>query len=276
MRRHRRPLLPRHDRSPQGGKQSLRTAALCALIVTAVLAGGGAAADDSVLPLPAADAKELTAHLGPGVVGAALPSKPIEDVTQYFPLRERAPSYLVTAGKNAGATHTLNVAKGKRPNGLPAWRLELAESLAAFLRQTDDGDLIMPAVADSGEGLLIVTTPPNPFLLKGMQPGETRTLSQSVAVNYLDNPTQQDYSGTLTARYTYVGTYQVTVPAGTYAAVLLRLDYEGKIGPAHTEDTAYYLFAPGVGLVAMVSQEDVEAFWIVHIDTTNGKVLASN
>jgi len=25
----------------------------------------------------------------------------------------------------------------------------------------------------------------------------------------------------------------------------------------------------------MISQEDVEAFWIIHIDTTTGKVLAS-
>jgi len=24
----------------------------------------------------------------------------------------------------------------------------------------------------------------------------------------------------------------------------------------------------------MISQEDVEAFWIIHIDTTTGKVLA--
>jgi hypothetical protein len=253
----------------------LVAAALSAVFLTAPI-GRDAWAEGPVLPLPAADEKELTALLGPGVVGKALPSEPIDDVTRYFPLQERAPSYRVTAGKTAGETHTLNVAKGKRPNGRPAWRLELAQSLAAFIRQTDEGDLIMPAVADSGEGVLIVTTPPNPFLLKGLQPGETRTFSQSVAVNYLDNPTERDYSGTLTATYTYVGTYQVTVPAGTYEAVLMRLNCEGKIGPAHTEDTAYYLFAPGVGLVAMVSQEDVEAFWVVHIDTTNGKVLASN
>ena len=31
----------------------------------------------------------------------------------------------------------------------------------------------------------------------------------------------------------------------------------------------------GVGVVAMISQEDVEAFRIIHIDTTTGKVLAS-
>jgi hypothetical protein len=73
-----------------------------------------------------------------------------------------------------------------------------------------------------------------------------------------------------------MGTYQVTVPAGTYEAVLMRLRCEGKVGPAHTQDRAYYWFAPGVGVVAMISQEDVTAFWIIHIDTTTGKVLTSN
>jgi hypothetical protein len=109
-----------------------------------------------------------------------------------------------------------------------------------------------------------------------MKPGETQSFSQKVSVNYLDDPTDQRYSGTLSGTYTYVGTYQVTVPAGTYPAVLFRLKYEGKVGPAHTQDTAYYMFAPGVGVVAMISQEDVEAFWIIHIDSKAGKVLASN
>jgi hypothetical protein len=30
-----------------------------------------------------------------------------------------------------------------------------------------------------------------------------------------------------------------------------------------------------VGVVAMISQQDVEAFWIIHIDSRSGKVLAS-
>jgi hypothetical protein len=67
----------------------------------------------------------------------------------------------------------------------------------------------------------------------------------------------------------------VTVPAGTYPAILMRENLSGKIGPADTQDTAYCFLSPGVGVVAMISQEDVEAFWIVHIDTTTGKVLAS-
>jgi hypothetical protein len=28
-------------------------------------------------------------------------------------------------------------------------------------------------------------------------------------------------------------------------------------------------------MVALVSQEDVEAFWVIHIDTTIGKVLSA-
>jgi len=94
-------------------------------------------------------------------------------------------------------------------------------------------------------------------------------------VNYLDDPSDQRYSGSLTGTYTYLGTYQVTVPAGTYPALLVRLKYEGKVGPAHTQDTAYYFFAPKVGVVAMISQEDVEAYWIIHIDTRTGKLLAA-
>jgi hypothetical protein len=234
-----------------------------------------AAAQNVVLQMPAADQQYLDAQLGAGVIGQALPSSPITDPSIYFPLQERMPSYQVTAGPKAGQTQQLGVAKGKRPDGNPAWRFALSPSLAGFIRQSQSGDLLMPAVSDSGEGVIVVTTPANPFILAGMKPGETRRFSQSVAVNYLDDPTSRDYSGKMKAKYTYLGTFQVTVPAGTYSAVGMRLKYDGKVGPAHTEDTAYYFFAPQTGVVAMVSQEDVEAFWIVHIDTKMGKVLAS-
>ncbi len=157
----------------------------------------------------------------------------------------------------------------------PAWRFQLSPTLAAFIRQTPNGDLTIPAVTDSDRGVVVVTTPPNPFVLKSMKPGDVRSFSQKVSVNYLDDPTSQDYAGSLDGTYTYVGTYQVMVPAGTFNAVLVRLRCEGKVGPAHTEDTAYYFFAPGTGVVAMIMQEDAEAFWIIHIDSTAGKVLAA-
>ena len=232
-------------------------------------------AQGPVLPLPAADQQEIARLLGPGVVGQALPSPPIGKTSSYFPLEERSSVYQVTSGSNTGTQQTLRTMKGKRPNGNPAWRFELSPTLAGFLKQAEGGDLLMPAVSDSGEGVVVVTTPANPFLVEGMKPGESRSFTQQVAVNYLDDPSDERYAGTLTGNYTYLGTYQVTVPAGSFPAALVRLKYSGKVGPADTQDTAYYFFAPGVGVVAMISQEDVEAFWIIHIDSKSGKVLVS-
>ncbi len=241
-----------------------------------LLASGSARAQGVVLPLPPQDQQRITAQLGPGVVGIALPSQPISDPSVFFPLQAKALTYQVMAGPNAGNTQSLGLFKTRRPSGASAWRFQLSPSLAGFLRQSAEGDIIMPAVSDAGEGVVVVTTPPNPFVPKGMQPGETRTYSQRVSVNYLDDPSDQKYSGSVTGTYTYVGTYQVTVPAGTFPAVLFRVHCDGKVGPAHTVNTGYNFFAPGVGMVAMILQEDVTAFWIFNIDSTTGKVLMSN
>ena len=145
---------------------------------------------------------------------------------------------------------------------------------AAFVSQAESGDLMMTAVTDSDHDVLVVATPANPFLLKGMKPGETRTFSQKVEVDYLDDPSRLDYSGTMKGSYTYVCTYEVTVPAGTYPAVLLRTKIEGKVGPANTQDTAYYLFAPDRG-GGHGEPGRRGAFWVINIDTTIGKVLSA-
>jgi hypothetical protein len=241
-----------------------------------LLASASARADGVILPLPPEDQQKIAAKLGPGVVSKALPSKPIQDVSVYCPLQDRALTYQVTAGPNSGKTQALGLAKVKRPNGKSAWRFMFSPTLAGFVRQTTEGDLMVPSVTDTSEGVVVITTPANPFVLKGMKPGETRSYSQQVSVIELDDPADQEYSGSLNGTYTYVGTYQVKVPAGTYEAVLLRLKCEGKVGPAHTHDAAYYFFAPGKGVVAMISQEDATAFWIIHIDTRSGKVLIAN
>jgi hypothetical protein len=246
---------------------------LIAMMVFLAIGIGIARAQEIVLPLPPEDSQRINAKLGSGVVGSPLPSKPIGDTAVYFPLRDWALTYQVTAGSHVGNVETLGLKKAIRPSGQPAWRFQFTPSLAGFLRQGPTGDLMMPAVSDAGEGVVVVSTPANPFITKGMKPGETRTYSQQVSVNYLDDPSDQRYSGSLNGTYTYLGTYQVTVPAGTYPAVLFRVKFDGKVGPAHTRDTQYNFFAPGVGLIAMITQEDVEAFWIYNVDTSTGKVL---
>jgi hypothetical protein len=251
-------------------------AMVCGLTVAAIPRRPLLAADGAVLALSPEDQQEITTRLGAGVVGQALPSNPIADPSVYFPLQDRALTYQVTSGSHTGNTQTLKVVKHNRPDGTPAWRFGISPTLAGFIRQNVVGDLLMPAVADSDEGVVVVTTPASPFVINGIKPGETRSLSQNVSVNYLDDPTRRDYSGRLNVAYTYVGTFQLTVPAGTYPAALMRIACDGKVGPAHTKDTAYYFFAPQVGVVAMISQEDVEAFWIIHIDSKMGKVLVAS
>jgi len=257
----------------------LKTRPAILVILTTVvllLASEAARAQGVVLKLPLEDRQMIDAQLGPGVLGKALPGLPIEDVLTYFPLEEKTSVYQVTAGPNNGKRQTLSVGRIRRSNGKLAWRFQFSPSLASFIRQTPEGDLIMPAVADTGEGVIVITTPANPFIVKGMKPGEARVYEQKVVVNALDDPEDQEYSGSLSGTYTYLGNYQITVPAGTYATALFRLKCQGKVGPAQTHDTAYYFFAPGKGMVAMISQENATAFWIIHIDTTSGKVLTTN
>ena len=250
-----------------------RLAAVLAVTLALVSPAGEARGQGVVLPLPPDDQQKLAANLGAGVVGAALPSETISSAAAYFPLNEKTFVFHVTSGSNTGNTQNLVLKRARRPGGAISWRFNFAPSLAAFI-SPKGGDLIMPAISDVDEGVIVVTTPANPFVLTGMKPGESRSFRQKVSVNYLDDPTKRDWGGKLNATYTYLGTYSLTVPAGTFPAILIRFAYKGKVGPADVVYTAWYFFARDIGLVAMVNLEDVSAFWIYHNDTTIGKVLA--
>ena len=247
------------------------------VVTLIVLVAGSMAANAQgvILQLSSEDRQMIDGKLGP-IVDYALPSAPIGEATEYFPLRERTSTYKITSGHHAGKVQTLSLSRIPRPDGRFGWRLQLSASLAAFIDRTSAGDLIMPTVGDVREGVVVITTPANPFVLKGMVPGEARSYLQRVSVTARDDPADEEYSGYLNGTYTYLGTFQVTVPAGRFTAVLVRLKCHGKVGPAVTDDAAYYFFAPGRGVVAMISQEDATAFWIIHINSSAGRVLLSD
>jgi hypothetical protein len=232
-------------------------------------------AGDPVLPLAPADQKILVEQLGADVVGEPVPSRPIDDPDTLFSFAHLPVTYRFTSGRNKGKSQTLIPTKVERPGGKFVWRVQLAPSLIGFLRQMPDGDIVMPAVEDTGAEALVVSTPANLFISKGMKPGETRRFVQEVSVRYLDDIDDEQWSGKLQTDFTYVGTYRTKVPAGTFDAVLLRTTVDGKVGPARTHATSYSLFAPGEGLVAMILQQRVTAFWIYNVNGAGGKVLTS-
>jgi hypothetical protein len=252
---------------------TLQGTVLVAVIGFLATAPASAWATDPVLKLPAADQTVLAEQLGTDVLGDALPSKPIDDPGRLFSFARTPVTYLFTSGRNKGKIQTLVAAKVERPRGELVWKLPLAPSLIGFLKQLPDGDIEMPAVEDTGAEALVVSTPPNPFLSKGMKPGETRRFVQQVSVRYLDDIGAEQWSGKLQNDFTYLGTYRVKVPAGTYDAVLLRSKVDGKVGPARTQAVSYSLFSPGQGLVAMILQQNVTAFWIYNVNGAGGKVL---
>src|SRR5215467_1531250 len=142
---------------------NLRTLWLSGLAATLSVAlwASTATGQGVVIPLPASDQQQLAKYLGPGVVGAALPSDPIADATTYFPLADKIFVFQVTSGSNSGAVQNLGLKQSQRPSGTPAWRYQLTPSLAAFINSTAGGDLLMPAVADSDKGVVVVTYPAN-------------------------------------------------------------------------------------------------------------------
>src|SRR5882724_3705759 len=162
----------------------VRRAAGMVVALAVVGSAGQAGAQGTVLPLPPADQEKLAANLGAGVVGAALTSETISSASAYFPLNEKTFVFQVTSGSNTGKSQNLVLKKARRPSGIESWRFNFAPSLAGFITPTKGGDLIMPAISDVEEGVVVLTTPANPFVLTGMKPGDSRSFRQKVSVNY--------------------------------------------------------------------------------------------
>jgi hypothetical protein len=104
--------------------------------------------------------------------------------------------------------------------------------------------------------------------------GGTRTIDSKIEAFKTDRPDHVSFHGKLTAKLSYVGQYEVTTPAGTWPALLMRAEFDIKIGPAKVTDTAYMFFAKGVGKIAEIESTRVSAALVYHSSTKVAKVLA--
>jgi len=94
-----------------------------------------------------------------------------------------------------------------------------------------------------------------------------------IKVYDLHNPSHEKYKGLLRVTHTYVGTYELVVPAGRYRAVLVKSTYNGKVGPATVNDVGYVFYSAGEGIVAAVERAHVSAFLFYDKRTRTAKVL---
>jgi hypothetical protein len=214
----------------------------------------------------------LAELLGQGVVGEPVAGQKLTPA--FAPLRNGTWTYQIVGGKDAGQVEQHVVKRLERDPSHASWRYAVGSSRVLFIKQMGDGSLTFVTEQDADEGVISRYDPPEPGLLAGLAPGDSRTSSVSVQVSDLSDPAVVSHQGTLQVTYSYLGAYKVTTPLGTYDAALIKWAYKGKVGPANVQDTQYRFFAPNVGMIASVDHLDVSAFLLYQKQTKFGKLLA--
>ncbi|MGH6644843.1 MAG: hypothetical protein ACRED3_19330, partial [Bradyrhizobium sp.] len=224
-------------------------------------------------PLPSDDRAQIEKYLGKGVVGDPVAAAPLMTLDKYLSPQGTASSYQVKDSDGKTRTEKHEGEQTTDPMFAPGWRYSAESVGAIFLQKTPEGGAIIAGEQDFDEKVLSRFTPGNPLIIAGLAPGQSQKVTVKVAVSDLSDPTDVNHKGTLNITYTYIGAYKVTVPAGSYDAVLIKWQYEGSVGPADVEETEYRFIAPGAGMVAMVESKHITAMLIYSDKTKLGKLL---
>jgi hypothetical protein len=246
---------------------------LSAAGLIAAVALCGAPVSLFAIELSRADARMINDLLGEGVLGSALPAEPIADPQALLPLAAATWQFRVTSGADLGTTEQSVLKRLPHKTYGARWQYQDGRHYVSYLRETWDGSIVLTAEEDLSLNVLIRYDPPQPVLMRGMRPGEERELMSILKVSDLSDPDTVTHRGSLMVRYSYLGRFNVAVPAGTYAAALIRWKYEGEIGPARIKDTEYRFFADGEGPIAVIDKRHLSAMLMFNDDRKYGKIL---
>jgi len=248
-----------------------KTAAML-MFATVCFCPRGAAAGE-VIELPAADRAQIEKYLGKGVVGRAVEAEPIERPVDFH---GKGRNLVVRSvhGDHKGKTRKFTIAHMKRKDGRHTWTFNAGDE--TWLGEMDDhGNMIQHSSQDHKQGVISRFDPPEPILLQGMKPGTSKQSRITVKVYDLSRPEKVSHRGHLDLTYTYIGAYEVTVPAGKFEAILLKWNYKGKVGPANITDNQYWFMARGIGPIARIDMKDISAMLIYRDKSKNAGVLVS-
>ncbi len=255
----------------------MKTSAWFSLSASVMLAflGGPAQAEDSgpTIPLPDPDRAAIEQYLGKGVVGAAIPAPTITDTDKYLVPKPSARTFRMVSGPDVGKTERHQPTLVKQAGGNTTWRYDAAGEFVFFVTGKANGDYVLTGVEDREGGVVTRYSPPEPFMLEGLAPGDEKNVKLNVKVSDLSSPDDVSHEGALNVDYRYIGAYKVKVPAGSFDAVLMKWTFKGEVGPASVDDTQYRFFAPGAGIVAAVEQLDVSAMLVYNRHKKVARVL---
>ena len=258
--------------------QRYRRPVIAALLAVALLglAGshqGEADAAGPTIPLPDADRSQLDRLLGKGVVGDPLPSAPLAGIDAYLPPKGSVMSLRVVTSDGTSTTETHTIEHTTDAAFAPGWHYTIKGIVEFYFQKDSAGNICTIAEKDLDKEVLTRFTPGEPLIIPGLKPGQSVRARHKVEVFDLSNLKKVSHSGWLDVAYTYMGTYRVMVPGGTYEAALIRWDYNGEVGPATIKESEYRFLADGAGEVAMVQIRSISALLIYSEHTKRGKLL---
>lgn len=233
----------------------------------------GADAAGPIIPLPDTDRAQLDGLLGKGVVGEALPSAPLAGIEAYLPPKGRVMALRVITSDGKATTETHRIEETTDAAFAPGWHYTIEGTAELYFQKDSAGNVRTVAEKDLDKAVLSRFTPGDPLIVPGLKPGQSIDSKHKVEVFDLSNLKKVAHTGSLDVIYTYVGTYRVTVPSGTYDAALIRWDYTGEVGPATIGDSQYRFLASGAGEVAMIQLRSISAMLIYSDHTKRGKLL---
>ena len=222
--------------------------------------------------LPDAVAKDLELF-GGGVVGKALPAPEITDFRDLLNLGPGLWDYRILAGGKDGVkVRTEEYEQYEDDDGDVVWKRTIGTEYIEYL-QVAEGERFGKHLEDDLEVNYSSRFNPSVIWVTRMTPGVPQVTEGTIESFKTDKPDHVSFRGKIKSTLTYVGRYEVTTPAGTWPAILLRSEYDIKIGPAKVTDTTYEFYAEGIGKIAEIETTRVSALLIYHSSTRIAKVL---
>ncbi len=221
-------------------------------------------------------AQEMVEILGAGVVGDPTWASPLGDFNRVARWESGEWRYQITTGTRRGHIERESLTPIAVTISGETWKRTVGHEYTLFLRRTLEGDLVVPTEIAHAHAALVSFEPPLSYLIPGLAPGERRVFGGTMDVYSSRNPAMKRYNGRIKATTEYAGVYQVTTPAGTFGAALIKTEYKIDIlAVVSVRDTLYTFYADGVGKVAEAEHRQISAIGLFSSHTRIGKVLVS-
>jgi hypothetical protein len=247
--------------------------ALCAMA-----AASGLQADSKKL-LDATD-HALLARLGDNVLGKPIP--PIDPAALVRAAMRSSPSqFLMIDGPDKGQHVSVSMhddvtlPTGEKPIAGQVWSLDVPQVMRQYIIK-DKGGLRAPLIVLKPGDYGMSYNPPEPMLLVEVAEGDSKSFEMDVRVLPVKDSTETKYQGRIRTTYTNKGSYRMTTPAGAFDGMVVRCDYQGKVGPATMNDSDLRIYSPEVGLLAIVTHNRLHAMLLVNRDKHIALLLAKD